>query len=145
VDAILAALYDVISGGAGQKRDWNRFYSLFHPGARLIPSGPRQAGGFGARAITPQEYAERSGPMLERDGFFEKEIKRTTEQFGNVVHAFSTYESRRAAGDPTPFMRGINSIQLLNDGTRWWVMSMAWAPETLDNPLPERFTKKAER
>ncbi len=31
VDAILKALYDVISGPAGQKRDWDRFRSLFLP------------------------------------------------------------------------------------------------------------------
>ena len=34
-DAILAATYDVISGPATQKRDWDRFRSLFIPGARL--------------------------------------------------------------------------------------------------------------
>ena len=40
-DAILAACYDVISGPAGP-RDWDRFNSLFAPGARLIPIGPRK-------------------------------------------------------------------------------------------------------
>ena len=145
VDAILGALYDVISGAAGQKRDWNRFNSLFHPGARLIPSGPRQAGGFAARAITPQEYAERSGPMLERDGFFETEIARTTERFGHVVHVFSTYESRRAASDPTPFMRGINSIQLFDDGTRWWVMSVFWQQESAQDPIPAKYLPGGSR
>ena len=77
-----------ISGPAGQKRDWDRFASLFHPGARLVPTVRRPDGTVVSRVITPQEYAERSGPMLERDGFFEKEIARTTERFGNVVHAF---------------------------------------------------------
>ena len=139
VDAILAALYDVISGPAGQKRDWNRFASLFYPGARLVPSGPRQGGGFGARVITPEEYAQRTGPLLERDGFFEKEIARKTEQYGNVVHAFSTYESRGRANDPTPFARGINSIQLFNDGTRWWVLSIFWEGERPENPIPAKY------
>ena len=38
IDAIIAAAYDVISGPAGQKRDWNRERSLFYPGARIMPT-----------------------------------------------------------------------------------------------------------
>jgi len=139
VDAILAALYDVISGPAGQKRDWNRFASLFHAGARLVPTGRRPDGTIVSRVITPQEYAERSGAMLERDGFFEKEIARTTERYGNIVHAFSSYESRHAAADATPFARGINSIQLFNDGTRWYVLTIFWEGETPANPIPAKY------
>jgi hypothetical protein len=138
-DAILAALYDVISGPAGQKRDWDRFDSLFHPGARLIPTGRRPDGTNVARAITPQEYAQRSAPTLEGEGFFETEIKRVTERFGNVVHAFSTYESRHKADDAKPFARGINSIQLFHDGQRWWVMSVFWQNEGPDSPIPAKY------
>ena len=71
--------------------------------------------------------------------FFEKEIARTTERFGNVVHAFSTYESRRAASDPTPFMRGINSIQLFTDGKRWYVVTIFWESESPANPIPAKY------
>jgi hypothetical protein len=77
--------------------------------------------------------------MLERDGFFEVEVNRVSERFGNVVHAFSTYESRRTLADAEPFMRGINSIQLLFDGTRWWVATVMWDSERPDNPIPERY------
>ena len=141
VDAIIAALYDVISGPAGQKRDWNRFYSLFYPGARLIPTGARPDGGARAYAITPQEYAERSGPQLERNGFFEREIGRTSEAFGNIVHAFSAYDSKRTAQDPAPFARGINSIQLLKDGDRWWIVTVFWDSERPGNQIPAKYVK----
>ena len=144
VDAIIAAVYDVISGDAGVKRDWDRFRSLFHPQARLIPTGKRQTGETVANVITPEQYATRSGPMLERDGFHEVEIARTTEQYGNIVHAFSTYESRRTKADAQPFMRGINSIQLYNDGTRWWVLTIFWQGETPDVPLPAKYLPKGE-
>ena len=140
VDAIITALYDVISGGAGQRRDWNRFRSLFHPDAKLIPL-VRRPGMSGALVLTPQSYIDRSGVMLERDGFFEKEIARRSERYGNLVHAFSTYESRRAASDPQPFMRGINSIQLLSDGTRWYVMNITWESERPENPIPARYLR----
>jgi hypothetical protein len=141
-DAIIAALYDVISGPACQTRDWDRFRSLFAPGARLIPTGINNAERKAmVRAMTPDEYATATGSNLERNGFFEREISRTGETFGAVTHAFSTYESRRMANDEKPFARGINSIQLLNDGTRWWVVTVYWQAERPDSPIPTQFLK----
>lgn len=145
VDAIIGALYDVISGPAGQQRNWDRMRSLFIPGARLIPIGRRQGGGFGARVLTVEEYITVAGPSLERDGFFEREIGRVTEQYGNLVHAFSAYDSKRTLADAQPFMRGINSIQLMNDGTRWWVVTVHWESERPDNPIPEKYLNKPPR
>lgn len=136
VDAIMAALYDVISGPAGQKRNWDRFRSLFVPGARLIPTGRRQDGSRVIRFLSPDEYATTIGPQLENGGFFEREIGRRTEQFGNVTHVFSAYDSKRTLNDAQPFARGINSIQLFNDGRRWWVVSIFWDSERPSNPIP---------
>lgn len=141
-DAIIAALYDVISGPAGQKRDWDRFRSLFAPGARLIPTGRRPDGSHLMRVLTPEEYLTSSGPMLERNGFFEREISQTSESFGGIVHRFSTYDSKRTATDSVPFARGINSIQLVNDGQRWWVVTIFWASERPDSPIPAQYLKK---
>lgn len=138
-DAIIAALYDVISGGAGVSRDWDRMRSLFVPGARLIPTGVTADGTGRHRVMTVDEYIENSGPFLERDGFFEIESHRVTERFGNVLHAFSTYESRRMLDDPEAFMRGINSIQLFHDGTRWWVVTVFWDAERPGNPIPSEY------
>lgn len=142
VDAIITALYDVISGPAGQERDWSRFRSLFVPGARLIPTIHPPGGGTPRTTVmTPEQYAERA-TGLARNGFFEREISRTADQFGAVTQVFSTYESRRAAADPKPFQRGINSIQLFNDGTRWYVVTIFWDGERPDNPIPEKYLKR---
>lgn len=141
IDAIIAAVYDVISGPAGKKRDWDRMRSLFMPGARLIPTGPRPTGGYGSRALTVEDYVTRGGPMLEKEGFFERESARRTETFGQIAHVFSTYESRHAAEDAKPFQRGINSIQLMNDGKRWWIVTIFWQGEDEKNPLPEKYLK----
>ena len=138
-DAIIAALYDVISGPAGAARDWDRMRSLFLPGARLIPTGRSPQGEGRYRVMTVEDYIAGSGPVLERDGFFEIETHRVTERFGSVVHAFSTYESRRTVDDAEPFMRGINSIQLFDDGTRWWVATVMWDSERPDNPIPAMY------
>ena len=145
IDSIIAAVYNVISGPAGKKRDWDRMRSLFVPGARLIPTGPRQAGSYGSRVLTVDEYIERASGLFEKAGFYETEAARVTERFGQIAHAFSTYESRHATGDEKPFQRGINSIQLMNDGKRWWVVTIFWQGEDEKNPLPENYLKKQLR
>ena len=89
-----------------------------------------------------EEYIANSGPFLEKEGFFETEIGKSTEQYGNIVHVFSTYESKKAASDEKPFMRGINSFQLWFDGKRWWVVTIFWQSETADNPIPEKYIQK---
>jgi hypothetical protein len=138
MDAILAALYAVISGDAGQARDWDRFRNLFHPSGRLMPTGTRDGLGV-LTELTPQGYIDRAGPTLVRDGFHEREIARRTETFGAVTHVWSTYDARRTATDARPFLRGINSIQLFNDGTRWWIVSVYWQAETPTLPLPPEY------
>jgi hypothetical protein len=142
IDSIVAALYDVISGPAGKKRDWDRMRSLFIPGARLIPTGKRQSGEVASRVLTVEDYISGSTKALEEGGFFEREIARRTETFGSIAHVFSTYDSRRKADDAKPFARGINSIQLMNDGKRWWIVTIFWQGEGPDNPLPEKYLSK---
>ena len=142
IDAIMKAVYDVISGPAGQKRDWDRFRSLFAPGARLIPTGVTSQGEPRVSALTPDGYIQRSGPFLEKNGFFEREIGRTTERYGHIVQAFSTYESRHTVADSQPFARGINSFQLWFDGNRWWVVTIFWQGETPDGPIPAKYINK---
>jgi len=142
IDSIIAAVYDVISGPAGKKRDWDRMRSLFVPGARLIPTGPRQAGGYGSRVLTVDEYIKGASGFFEKEGFYEREIARQTEQFGQIAHVFSTYDSKHAPEDAKPFARGINSIQLMNDGKRWWIVTIFWQGEDEKSPLPEKYLKK---
>lgn len=140
MDAIVASLYDVISGAPGP-RNWNRFRSLFAPGARLIPTGRRPTGEIGSRPLTAEDYVQRNTPAMEKSGFFEREISRRTDKFGNIAHVFSTYEARHAKDDEKPFARGINSIQLMNDGKRWWIVTVFWQAEDEKNPLPAEYLR----
>jgi hypothetical protein len=137
-EAIVAALYDVISGPAGQARDWDRFKGLFAPGARLLPAAPRKDGS-APMALSPDDYVQRTTDAFLKNGFFEQEAARRVEAFGTIVHVFSTYESRRAKSDERPFARGINSIQLMQHGGRWWIVSVMWDQERPDNPLPAKY------
>ncbi|HET9745731.1 MAG TPA: hypothetical protein VFP97_08460 [Chitinophagaceae bacterium] len=141
-ESLIAAVYDVISGPAGQKRNWDRMRTLFVPDARMIATGKRPAGEMTRRMMSVEDYINSAGPYLEKEGFFEVEIGSTKEQFGNIVHVFSAYESKRTARDEEPFMRGINSIQLWNDGKRWWVVTILWQSENADTPIPEKYIQK---
>ena len=142
VDAILNAVYDVISGPAGEARDWDRMRSLFLPEARLIPSGTAPDGSTRYLVWSLEEYISGAGGQLEANGFFEREAFRVEERFGNIAHVFSTYESFRTVEEMeagAAFVRGINSFQLLFDGTRWWVVQVYWQGETPDQPIPDRY------
>ncbi len=138
IDAILEAVYDVISGPAGV-RDWDRFRSLFIPEARLIAVGFSPEGDFRKTAMDVEGYISRAGGYFMENGFFESEIARRTEQFGHIAHAFSTYESRHRADDTQPFSRGINSFQLMNDGERWWIVTIYWEAETPELSIPDKY------
>jgi hypothetical protein len=94
------------------------------------------------RVLSPEEYATTIGPQLEATGFFEREIGRETESFGAIAQVFSAYDSKRTPADARPFARGINSIQLLNDGKRWWVVTIFWDSERADQPIPERYLRR---
>lgn len=142
LDSTIETLYSVISGDKGQARNWELFKFLFHKDAKLIPTGKTEEGLFDANYMTPDGYIERAGKWLVENGFHEVEISRNIQTFGNIVQVFSTYESYKSKSDTEPFMRGINSIQLLNDGKRWWIINIYWQQETEDNPIPEAYLPK---
>lgn len=139
LDSTLETLYDVISGEIGEERNWELFNYLFKEDAKLIPSGKNKEGFYGVRYLSPQEYIDTSGKWLFENGFFEKEIYRITNTFGNITQVFSTYESFHSTDETIPFMRGINSIQLLDDGQRWWIVNIFWKQETKENPIPKEY------
>jgi hypothetical protein len=142
IDVIIAATYEVISGPAGKKRDWDRERSLFLSRARLIPTAVeagRNDVDLAPQMLDVEGYIARVEPLIEKRGFYEKEIARRVEQFGQIAHVWSTYESRHDPSDPEPFMRGINSFQLFNDRKRWWIVSIYWQHESAQHSLPEKY------
>jgi len=91
--------------------------------------------------MTQEDYIRNVGPVFDEKGFFEQEIGRSLEKFGNMVHVFSVYETRFAL-DGKVEARGINSIQLVQKDGRFWILNIMWNPETPDNPIPEKYLKK---
>ena len=141
LDSTIKTLYAVISGEKGVERNWKQFKYLFKPNAKLIPSGKSKEGVYQVRYMSPEDYIKDSGKWLIENGFFEKEIHRKIDTFGNITQVFSTYEAFYSEADKKPFMRGINSIQLLNDGKRWWIINIYWTQESKEKPIPKMYLK----
>ena len=138
LDAVLKALYDAISGPAGD-RNWDRLRSLFSPGARLIPTRHPRDSAAAVLVLDVEGYVSRAGAYFKQNGFFEREAARRVERFGSIAHVFSTYESRHTAQDSVPFTRGINSIQLFFDETRWWIVTVFWDAERPGLTIPREY------
>lgn len=139
VDGIIKALYASISGPKGAPRDFDRLRTLLADDARFIVTGQGPDGNGRLRTLDVDGYISLAGPGLVANGFFEREIGRTTEQFGRVTHLMSAYDSRNALEDAEPFARGVNSIQLFNAGNRWYIVTIMWDSERPDNPIPARY------
>ena len=136
-DAIIKAMYDSISGPKGG-RDWNRIRSLHLEGSRLIPTGMRVNGEEGLRILDIEQWIDGAIPLFAENDFYEVEVARKMDRFGNIVQAFSTYECRWEPDGP-PFMMGINSIQLLYKDGRWWVVNVFWDNASDSNPIPVEY------
>jgi hypothetical protein len=143
-EAIVRALYESISGPAEkeQERNWDRVRSLFLPDAQFIlvrwqlPNGGEEQV---LRAWDVEGFIEISRHFYGESSFFEHEVWHRTERFGHIAHVFSTYAARVNREDSEPVMRGINSIQVVNDGARWWIANLVWDLERPTNPIPERY------
>ncbi|GAA4241207.1 hypothetical protein [Winogradskyella damuponensis] len=138
IDSTITTLYSVISGDKGEARNWELFKHLFRKDAKLIPIGKKDKKTT-VRYMSPEDYIKTSGKWLVNNGFYDLEIKRETQVFGDFAHIFSTYESYKSKEDEKPLMRGINSIQLFNDGKRWWIINLYWKQESEENPIPEAY------
>jgi len=138
LDGIMKAFYDVISGPAGQPRQWSRDRTLYISDIRFVAMSVDKSGKPVPHILSHQQFVDASNAELLKGGFYESEIHRVTERFGNIAHIFSTYESRNKLGGPV-IARGINSVELFWDGTRWWIASNIWDDERPDNPLPAQY------
>lgn len=136
-ESLVLAVYDAISGPRGE-RDWNRIRSFYLDGARLIPTGMRANGEHGLRIMNIEQWIEGARDLFLREDFFEVEIARKVDRFGQIAQIFSTYECRREANGPA-YMTGINSFQLLHKDGRWWVVNCFWDNASEGNPIPKQY------
>ena len=103
---------------------------------------PAQNGSLAYKVFKPTEYVAMNSPYLMQNGFFENEVGREENRFGEIAHVWSAYEFMSTKnGDPE--QRGINSIQLVFDQGRWWITNILWNSERPDNTIPANLQTKA--
>ena len=143
LDAIVKAYFASMSGAKGEPRDWDRFRSLFQPMAHLIAARPVGDHHSGLFVLSVEDFVGVNKDYFEKGGYFEKEVARRVEAYGNIAQVWSTYEARHAADEPDPYLRGVYSIQLLKDGDRWWIVNVYWDYERPGMPIPEKYLESA--
>ena len=129
IETLIKAMYECISGPAGAPRDWARFRYLQRPDAMSLRTVIDADGQTRAEVFDVDGYIANVEPFFAQNSFFEIEIANRIERFGQVAHVWSRYEARPAPDSTTLLKRGANSIQLFNDGSRWWVVSTIWDNE----------------
>lgn len=140
IEGIMKAYYEVVSGPAGEPRQWERDRSLHHPDAQIIIIGTDADGNITPNVQTLAEFHERSG-NLSTSGFFEYEISRVVSRHGANAHVWSTYEWRSEKEGPVGG-QGVNSIQLYHDGNRWWITGWTFDGRNNAPPVPEAYLPK---
>jgi len=138
LDSIIGALYATISGAAGE-RDWERFRTLFYPGARLHRTVVSADGEVSMSAMDVEGFINFANPFLSQHPFYEWELVRQVDDFGQIAQVFSSFDSSSSADGGDSLGRGINSVQLWFDNQRWWVMSMLWDDERAGNKIPPQY------
>ena len=141
IDGMIKAWYAVVNVSPGQAPEWARDRTLYMRDLRFVDVGIEDGKPVPA-IMTHQDYVDRSDASM-RKGFFENEIHRVTQRFGPIAHVWSTYESRRTPAGPV-IARGINSIELYWDGSRWWIANAIWTDESDRNPIPAEYLPPAK-
>jgi hypothetical protein len=141
LNGIMKSYYDVVTVEKGGKVYFERDSLLHMPDVRVGSASVSKSGKMVFHLMTLKEYHKRSDASLEREGFYEKEISRKVEQFGSIYHVWSTYESRHTKTGPV-IERGINSIELYFDGTRFWILGWFFDSERKGNPIPAKYLEK---
>ncbi len=139
LDHIIKTFYKTLSAEKDKERHWKQFRSLFKKEAKLIVSSKHKEDKYEVKYMSPDLYEKNSKTWLKANGFIQKEINRKVDNYNNIAQVFSSFESYHSQKDKQPFMRGIYSMQLLNDGKRWWIVNLYWTNENKLNPIPKTY------
>lgn len=139
IDSIVTSIYEVVSGKKGEERDWELHRTIFHPEANIISNYVDEQGEYQILFNDVEGYIDTYSDYFKANDLYEVDVKRKVEVFGNMAHVLSTFESYNTPDETTPYKQGVASIQLYNDGERWWVLSMYYKNETEKDKVPTEY------
>ncbi len=137
IDALMKASYEVVSGEKGTKRQWERDNYLHHPKAVYSFFDKEKQEQL---TMTLQEFHKETDQMVMGTSFYENEVNREVRIFGNIAQVWSTYETRLEKNGKVE-RRGINSVQLIFENDRWYIISWIFCGETNNNLIPKTFDR----
>lgn len=123
---------------AGSLPDPARDQSLHHPKAQITLLNRKADGAATVDVTDLAGYYRQSGTGPRKKGFFEYEISRVAQRIGALAHVWSTYEATDTPGGKAQ-SRGINSIQLYWDGSRWWILGWVFDDERNGGKVPAEY------
>lgn len=138
LNGIIKAYYDVVDVKKGGTVSYERDSLLHWPGVKVGAVGVIKNGKRSLEFYNLKTYHGLVDQLLEKDGFYEIEISRKVEYFGGIYHVWSTYESRNTPGGKV-IERGINSIELFFDGSRFWILGWFFDAERKGNLIPAKY------
>ncbi|MCA9660036.1 MAG: nuclear transport factor 2 family protein [Myxococcales bacterium] len=142
IDAIINAVYEAVSFTDSAGPDEARLRSLVCPDIRLqkvLADGRLLVGDIDSYLASVRERIAEGG----LGGFNERELFRRTEVYGGIAQVFTTYVATMTTAEGDRSVRGINSMQLRNDGGRWWVLSILWTDEEEGEPIPSAYLPRS--
>lgn len=140
INGLMKAFYEVVSGEAGEKRQWERDLSIHNPKA-VYSYMSNVNGELQQVTLSLEEFHKETDNMVLETAFYETEINREVKIYGNIANVWSTYETRLEKNGIVA-RRGINSVQLFYSKNKWEIISLIFDRETANNRIPITFNPK---
>jgi hypothetical protein len=118
--------YDLISGDAGQKRDWDKLRRLFHKSAKIVLAGSNSNE---TKTLSVEDYIKTLEMEIGKDGYWIAEIDNRTQETGKLMHVFSTFSVNKKLNE-VPISYGVVSFQLISEGNRCYIVSLLLQTKT---------------
>lgn len=124
LDYLMKSFYEVISFEEGGTPDWETMQTLFSTHARIARVTPEAID-----YLDLNDFRNMAEEMIEVGAFtsfYEREVARRAERYGQVMHVASAYETKISPDAADFIERGINSLQLVRESGEWKILSLCW-------------------
>jgi hypothetical protein len=126
IKKLIDNFYSIISGKEEEERDWNSFRTLFYGNAHLTSTRFNSNNECIAIPKDVESYISGLDKFLKSNEFYEYGFNYEISIIGNISQVHSEYEAKKSLKDNNPIKKGVNLVQLINDGHRWRIVSMLW-------------------
>jgi hypothetical protein len=130
---VLKLLYAVISFEEGDEPNWQGLQEVFSKHARITRVTPE-----GTDHMDVSNFVAMTRNLVDvgvYTSFYEFEVARRVDRFGDIAQVWSHYETRRNKSARDALGAGVNSIQLIREDDAWRVLGLLW-DETTGNATP---------